>query len=234
MRNQVDKKIEELIPYVDEEFITFPLAEEGDYSMQLKFWKIYKSIELFEEVLDNLECDDNIEMTIDMKNLDIPSPENILKSLFNSMHGEVTYLSPEQWTKPDIMVNYTLTFIKDDLYSYDIERLLDVALQLTKQKKKDEEPCPVPERYKVAWHLPEPLQMKNEKEPEQREELWKTQEDPILCANCIHSHFVGKAEWLVSDIWHIFPQYKVGCMKFEDWDKLLCKSEKFKYYEPKR
>ena len=222
MKNQIDKKIKELIPYVDEEFITFPLAEEGDYSMQLKFWKIYESIEIFEEVLDKLEYDDNIEMIIDMKHLANPTVYSILESLGDFLDG-VEYIDHPPTLNSKLIVNYTLTFIKDDLYSYDIERLLDVALQLTKKKK--EHPCPVPEMYSAKWHLPEPLQEKMEKEPGKV---------PILCANCIHSHFIINGEWLTADVRDIFPQYKVGCMKFEDWDKLLCKSEKFKYYEPKR
>lgn len=35
--------IEKIIPYVDEDFLTFPLAEEGNYTQFLNFWQLAKT-----------------------------------------------------------------------------------------------------------------------------------------------------------------------------------------------
>ena len=39
----IHKKIEQLIPFVDENFITFPLWEEGDYAPHVNIWLIFDS-----------------------------------------------------------------------------------------------------------------------------------------------------------------------------------------------
>lgn len=44
MKN-VNELIQDIVPYVDENFITFPLTEEGDYRPHIKFWKIYDIVD---------------------------------------------------------------------------------------------------------------------------------------------------------------------------------------------
>ena len=41
MSNKLYKQIEKIIPYIDENFITFPLWEEGLYIPFVKFWQIF-------------------------------------------------------------------------------------------------------------------------------------------------------------------------------------------------
>lgn len=50
----IHKEIEKLIPYISENFITYPLWEEGKFIPQLNFWRICESKE-FGAMLDMID-----------------------------------------------------------------------------------------------------------------------------------------------------------------------------------
>lgn len=45
MSNKIHESINELIPYISENFITYPLWEEGKYIPFVTFWQIAKNVE---------------------------------------------------------------------------------------------------------------------------------------------------------------------------------------------
>jgi len=50
------EKIEYVIPYVSEEFITFPLNEEGKYIPFVNFWQLLKNKKDLKTLKQKLEC----------------------------------------------------------------------------------------------------------------------------------------------------------------------------------
>ena len=55
--SRITKKIKQLIPFVSDDFMTFPLSEEGDFRPTISFWQLYKSKDCI-PYLDNFTIND--------------------------------------------------------------------------------------------------------------------------------------------------------------------------------
>jgi hypothetical protein len=118
------QKIEQLIPNIKENFMTYPLAEEGDYRPTIDIWKISN------------------------KKLVFPKDDiNTLPFLKTKYHIEVDYYRMDNYSKhtfEDVLNNkptkksnkYMYEFSiynKDDILTnpkYDLDEMLDVAYKL--------------------------------------------------------------------------------------------------------
>jgi hypothetical protein len=117
---------DEFIPYVDENFIRFPLAEEGDYSPTLNLWRVFDTIEEMESFLENKFETDDVSVAIDVREVVGLSkefvdslPEEVIKLLPEGSVGKITYhLEIQVYSKLE--------------YDTDLTKLYDVALKIVK------------------------------------------------------------------------------------------------------
>lgn len=59
----IRNRIEKLIPYQQENFMTFPLMEEGDYRPVINIWQIYKTKDEIPNLEDLKDDDTEVEIT---------------------------------------------------------------------------------------------------------------------------------------------------------------------------
>ena len=122
------EKIAELIPFVSENFITFPLAEEGDYRPTINIWKISKDKLDFNSLpfgnindLPFLQKKYYVHFEFDT----IESPNEIFK--------EYNFSEIKDY-KEKFIYNFSI-YNKDDVLensNYNLNEMLDVALKLIK------------------------------------------------------------------------------------------------------
>ena len=62
-KTKFDKGIETLIPFLEENFLTFPLWEEGNYSPQINFWMIFDDIVVNSKNIEKINNDLNLPET---------------------------------------------------------------------------------------------------------------------------------------------------------------------------
>lgn len=111
----IHKKIERLIPYVNENLITFPLLEEGNYTPFVNFWQI-----------------------VDKKNNRTRFVKLIINHFKNSGYG-ITYAPNERYSNIvefyiypvyKVLKNGSYKYIKKD---WSIEEMIELAIEITRK-----------------------------------------------------------------------------------------------------
>ena len=90
----IHKKIEQLIPFVDENFITFPLWEEGIYAPSVNIWLITKEPYVLDQYTISLLENTSYEYYIDDEN----SSHNIYRISIFPLYDYKTYSFSKKWS----------------------------------------------------------------------------------------------------------------------------------------
>ena len=91
----MEKLIASIVPFIQEEFITCPLWEEGNYNLCVNIWKLYKSQEEFDIMLKKLNIPDDIDLDYEITEIEDFKPVITESSLsyesLNTSHLRVNF-----------------------------------------------------------------------------------------------------------------------------------------------
>ena len=110
----IHQKIDKLIPYLSENFITYPLWEEGNYTPFINFWKICKTQEEI-QLLDK-----NLKKVFDNSGYIVQ---------YNDCNFDETILQYSIYPNYDYLDDGSCKFVKQD---WSIEEMLDLLCDVLK------------------------------------------------------------------------------------------------------
>lgn len=131
---RMNKLIKGMIPFVSENFISFPLAEEGDYSLELNVWRIFENIETWEDFESRLIIPDDITIEVNLEELKDITREEILE-LLNIISDEKVYDIPEdleiQGGGNKLLVSFGIGHNELAERPFDLGPLIEMAHKIT-------------------------------------------------------------------------------------------------------
>ncbi len=130
-KTKFDKGIESLIPYLERDFMTFPLAEEGNYSPQLNFWQIFdeKCItdESIIEIAKELEFPEKFYLDFQMEPM---STNSITLADFEALllgnDNILTKINPDSSKPPRFMYHFSVWSWEEN--KIDTNKLIELSV----------------------------------------------------------------------------------------------------------